>query len=125
MSKGYALIRRDSRFLREYKVDIKVISDRMNSFDNKLTQLQETLDSKVEDKVEKSLKAFRDLEERKCNLIHNLCESVNVDKEVRLQYDRSKLECLLDIVGVGDVTVKSFIRLGKQRRKEKQLLNLD
>ena len=105
-------------FLREYKADKKVISDRMNSFDSKLTQLQETLDSKVEDKVEKSLRAFRDREERKCNLIiHNLCESDSVDKEARLQYDRSQLESLLDIVGAGDVTVKSFIRLGKRKEE--------
>ena len=93
----------------------KDMNDRIDNFDTKLTELQETIDSKIDDSVEKSFKNFIEREEKKCNLIiHNLLESDSSDKETRFDHDGSQLRCLLDIVGVGEVQVKAHIRLGRR-----------
>ena len=102
-------------FLKQYSSDKKIMNERMENFDTKLTDLQETIDSKIEESVEKSFKNFREREEKKCNLkIHNLQELGSADKEAQFDHDESQLRCLLDVLGAGEVQVKSHIRLGKR-----------
>ena len=84
--------------------------------------IQSSLDTKIEQQVEKPLLAYKEREERKCNIIlHNVSEPTGDDKK------KEDLESIMNIarsVKCDEIKVESFFRLGKPTEGKKRLIKV-
>ena len=89
---------------------IKNQNDKFTEYDAKIEDIQSSLDTKIEQQVGKSQQAYKEREERKCNIIlHDVTEPTGDDKK------KEDLENIMDIarsVECEDIEVESFFRLG-------------
>ena len=110
------------RGVREDQVETKAEVTKLNI---KVDKLEASIDTKVQDAIE----AYRERENRKCNvIIHNIPESDKAESAVRKDDDVRELTQLFeDGLGVPyqDFEIKSTIRLGKKVDGKRRLIKVE
>ena len=97
-------------------------NEKLSEYDKKFSNMESGLDAKIEKQVEKSLLAFREREDRKCNIIlHNVAEPSSEDKK---EEDQGHIEDIIRSVKCEEVKVESFFRLGKPADGKKRLIKV-
>ena len=95
---------------------------RFDECNQKIKDLEESIDEKIEIKVEKAIEAFRDREERKCNVIfHNVPEPTSENKK---DEDSAKLREILAVMKCDDIVPKAFVRLGRPVDGKQRLIKV-
>ena len=101
---------------------IKKQNDKFSEYDAKIEDIQSSLDTKIEQQVEKSLLAYKEREERKCNIIlHNVSEPTGDDKK---KEDLENIMGIVRSVKCEEIKVESFFRLGKPTEGKKRLIKV-
>ena len=86
-------------------------SKRYDECNQKIKDLEGSIDEKIEKQVEKAIELYRDREDRKCNVIfHNIPESFCENKK---EEDGRKLRDVLAVMKCNDIEPKAFVRLGR------------
>ena len=97
-------------------------SKRFDECDQKIKNLEESIDEKISKQVEKAIESFRDREDRKCNVImHNVPESTSENKK---EEDGEKLGKNLAIMKCDDIAPKAFVRLGRPVNGRQRLIKV-
>ena len=97
-------------------------NEKLSEYDKKFSNMESSLDAKIEKQVEKSLLAFREREDRKCNIIlHNVAEPTSEDKK---EEDQGHIKDIIRSVKCEEVKVESFFRLGKPADGRKRLIKV-
>lgn len=97
--------------------------EKLAEYDLKFKALEKDLGNKIEEQVEKSLHAYKEREERKCNVIlHNIPEPKSVDN--KKQEDCENIKDLFSSIQCEDVTPVSFFRLGKPLKDKTRLVKV-
>ena len=108
--------------LTEIVSQLNTQTKRFDECNQKIKDLEESIDDKIEKQVEKAIEAFRDREERKCNvIIHNVPESAT---ENRKEEDSAKLKEIFAVMKCEDVKAKSFVRLGRPIDGQQRLIKV-
>ena len=86
-------------------------SKRYDEFNQKIKDIEGSIDEKIEKQVEKAIKSYSDREDRKCNVIfHNIPKSFSENKK---EEDGKKLRDILAVMKCNDIEPKAFVRLGR------------
>ena len=110
--------------LNEIGLYIESQKEKFNEYDRKLTVLENNMDVKIENKVEKALEAYRDREERKCNVILYNVPEPSLEINDKKSEDNNALLDIFKTVKCREAEVKSFIRLGKPLENKPRLMKV-
>lgn len=90
---------------------INVQKKQLDSYETKLKDLEDSINEKIEKKVEKSFDMYREREERKYNLIiHNVPEPTTENKK---QEDEVKIREIFAMLKCDEIIPMSIVRLGR------------
>lgn len=108
--------------LNEIGLKLESHSKQLIVFDRKFQDIEESINEKVNKRVEIAIEEFREREERKLNIIvHNIPEPTNEDKK---REDLEKLRNIFSTIECDDVVPKAFVRLGRPGSYKPRLLKV-
>ena len=97
-------------------------SKRYDECNQKIKDLEGSIDEKIEKQVDKAIESYRNREDRKCNVIfHNIPESFCENKK---EEDGRKLRDVLAVMKCDDIEPKAFVRLGRPHDGKQRLLKV-
>ena len=95
---------------------------RYDECNQKIKDLEGSIDEKIEKQVEKAIKSYRDREDRKCNVIfHNIPKSFSENKK---EEDGKKLKDIFAVMKCNDIEPKAFVRLGRPLDGKQRLVKV-
>ncbi|MEW8548734.1 MAG: hypothetical protein AB2693_34970 [Candidatus Thiodiazotropha sp.] len=95
----------------------------ISEYEDKIKSLEASMDSKIENRVEKAIDMYREREERKCNIIiHNVPEPTTEDKK---REDEGKIREIFAVVKCEDINLKSVVRLGRPISGKSRLMKVE
>lgn len=98
------------------------IAARCKSFEDKIHEMENTMDERIKRKVEQAIDDFKEREERKCNIIlHNILEPAGDEKK---EEDVRQVKEIFQVMKCQDVDIKSVVRLGKPLPGKKRLVKV-